>query len=146
MFSKSRREPDSCTVAVEVEDHHITIQFEADNQVRNIYVHPDNFVLTSGTRSWSKRRGEVYTFHENQYKARESIKMLCHKLKELDRAAWNDLSVDEVMASIYENIGMSTPMWTKIKRWFNGAVTRLMEAVGAKLAIGYHTAEAMGSK
>jgi hypothetical protein len=134
--------PESCTVAVEMEDHHITIQFKSDDQVRNIYVHPDNVVLTSNTRSWSKRRGEEYKFHQNKYEARVSIELLCKALKE-DRAAWKDLSVDKVMASIYEKIGMSTPLWTKIKRWVSSIVMRLIE-VGARLAIAHHTAGAIG--
>ena len=134
--------PDSCTVAVEMEDHHITIQFKSDDQVRNIYVHPDNVVLTCNTRTWSKRRGEEYKFHQNKYEARVSIELLCKALKE-DRAAWKDLSVDKVMASIYDKIGMSTTLWTKIKRWVNSVVLRLIE-VGARLAIGHHTAGAIG--
>ena len=136
-----RMAPESYTVAVEIEDHHITIQFKSDGEVRNIYVHPDNVVLTSGKRSWSERRGEVYTFYQNKYQARVSIKLLCQAFKE-DQAAWKDLSVDEVMASICDKISMDTTLWTKIKRWVNSAVVRLRE-VGAKLAIGYHTAGAI---
>ena len=69
-------------MAVEVEDHHITIQFKSDSEVRNIYVHPDNVVLTSGKQSWSERRGEVYTFYQNKYQARVLIKLLCQAFKE----------------------------------------------------------------
>ncbi|KIJ91137.1 hypothetical protein K443DRAFT_656378 [Laccaria amethystina LaAM-08-1] len=108
--------PNSCTVAVDIEDHHITIHFKADEQVRNIYVHPDNVVLTSNTRSWSKRRGDQCTFHQNKYEARQSIELLCRTLKE-DRAGWRNLSVDQVMASICDKIGMSTTLWMKIKKW-----------------------------
>ena len=134
--------PESCTVAVEIEDHHITIQFKSDDQVRNIYVHPDNVVLMSNTRSWSKRRGEDYTLHQNKYQARVSIELLCQALKE-DRAAWQDLSVDQVMASICDQIGMETNLWTKIKRWVSSAISRLME-IGVRLGIAYHTGGAIG--
>jgi len=134
--------PESCTVAVDLEDHHITIQFKSDDQVRNIYVHPDNIVLTSNTRSWSKRCGEECTFHQNKYEARVSIELLCKKLKE-DRAGWKDLSVDRVMASICAEIGMSTPLWMKIRKWVNNVVLKLME-VAARLTIGFHTAGAVG--
>lgn len=47
------------------------------------------------------------------------------------------------MASIYDKISMSTTLWTKIKRWVDIVVLRLME-VGAGLAIGCHTAGALG--
>jgi len=134
--------PDSCTVAIEIEDHRITFHFKSDNQVRNIYVHPDNIVLMSNTRSWAQRRGEECTFHQNKYEARLSIELLCQTLKE-DRAGWKNLSVDQVMASIYDKIGISTSLWKKIKSWVFSVVLRLME-LGAKLAIGFHTAGAIG--
>ena len=110
--------------------------------MRNIYVHPDNVVLTSNTRSWSKRRGEEFKFHQNKYQARVSIELLGKTFKE-DRAAWKDLSVDKIMASIYDKIGMSTTLWMKIKKWVNNVVLKLME-VGARLTIGYHTVGAIG--
>ena len=133
--------PNSCTVAIEIEDHHITIHFKSDDEVRNIYVHPDNVVLTSNTRSWSQRRGDECTFHQNKYEARRSIELLCETLK-ADRAAWKKMSVDKVMASVYDKIGISTTLWTKIKRWVNSVVVRLKE-VGAGLGIAYHTAGAI---
>ena len=90
----SRMAPESCTVAIEIEDHHITIHFRSDEEVRNIYVHPDNIVWTYNKRSWSKRRGDECTFNQNKHEARRSIKLLCQVLKE-DRAAWKDLTVDQ---------------------------------------------------
>lgn len=134
--------PESCTVAVDIEDHHITIHFKSDEQVRNIYVHPDNVVLTSSTRSWSQRRGGECTLHQNKYEARRSIELLCQALK-ADRAGWNNLTVDQVMASISNEIGMSTSLWTKIKSWVMSVVVQLMQ-LGTKLAIGFHTAGAIG--
>jgi len=134
--------PNSCTVAIEIEDHHITFHFKSDNQVRNIYVHPDNIVLMSNTRNWFQRRGEEYKVFQNKYQARLSIEELCKALK-ADRAAWEDLSVDKVMALIYDKIGMETTLWTKIRKWVLNAVMRLVE-VGVRLAIGHHTGGAIG--
>ncbi|EDQ99209.1 uncharacterized protein LACBIDRAFT_296006 [Laccaria bicolor S238N-H82] len=93
--------PESCTVAVDIEDHHITIHFKSDDQVRNIYVHPDNVVLTSNTRSWAQRRGGEY----------------------------------QVMATISDEIGMSTSLWTKIKSWVASVVLQLMQLESHK-AVG----------
>ena len=128
--------PESCTVAVEINDHYVIIQFKSDDEVRKLYVHPDNVVLTSGKRNWSQRVGDVVTFHQNKYKARESIKLLCKALKE-DRDGWKDCSVDTVMALICDNIGMEATLWTKIKKWVNNMVSELMTR--ARLAVGYHT-------
>jgi hypothetical protein len=54
-----------------------------------------------------------------------------------------NLSVDQVMASIHDEIGISTSLWTKIRSWVSSVVLRLMQ-LGAKLAIGFHTAGAIG--
>ena len=47
------------------------------------------------------------------------------------------------MASISNEIGMSTSLWTKIKSWVMSVVVKLMQ-LGTKLAIGFHTAGAIG--
>jgi hypothetical protein len=78
--------PDSCTVAVEIGDHHITIHFKSDEEFRRIYTHPDNVLMTSGLRSWTSRRG-VYTLHQNKYQARASFGQPYQALEE-DREPW----------------------------------------------------------
>jgi hypothetical protein len=131
--------PDSCTVAVEIGEHHITIHFKSDEEFRRIYVHPDNIVLTSGTRSWSKRCGEEYKLYQNKHQARVSLKKLCQALKE-DRDSWESLGTDEVMAMIYEEIGMSATLWTAIKKWVKVAVAGLVVlAAIATRAITIHS-------
>jgi hypothetical protein len=131
--------PNSCTVAVEIAEHHITIHFKSDEELNRIYVHPDNIVLTSNKRSWSKRCGDEYTLHQNKHQARVSLKKLCHALKE-DRDSWESLGTDEVMAKIYEEIGMSATLWTAIKKWVKVAVAGLVVlAAIATRAITIHS-------
>jgi hypothetical protein len=98
--------PNSCTVAVKIAEYKITIHFKSDDELKRIYVLPDNIVLTSGTRSWSKRCGKEYKLYQNKHQARVSLKKLCQALKE-DRDSSESLGTDEVVAKIYEEIGMS---------------------------------------
>jgi hypothetical protein len=133
---------DSCTVAVDICEHHITIHFKSDNQLRRIYVHPDNIVLYSSETDWSRRTGQEYTLHQNKYQARTSIKRLCAELKG-DRSLWGDLSPDDVVGKIYEEIGMSPTLWTTMKRWVSSVVAKLV-GLAARLAIGFHTGGLIG--
>jgi len=133
--------PHSCTVAVETREHQVTIHFKSDNQVRRIYVHPDNVVLKSGTLDWSKRHGSEYTFYQNKYQARVSIQRLSDTLKK-SRSSWDSMGTDDVMAMIYEEIGMSPTLWEKISKWVKTIVSRAVE-LGVR-AIGLHaTGEAI---
>lgn len=135
----SKRVSDTCTVAVEVGELHITVHFKLDDQVRRIYVHPDNIVLKTGKKPWAERVGDEYTFNQNAYKARESIRLLCQALQvgKADRASWQQLTVDQVMASMCEEIEMSITLWTRIKKWVNGVVSELVRRT--RLAVGYHS-------
>ena len=62
----SRMAPNSCTVAVEIAEHHITIHFKSDEELFQIYLNADNIALTSSKRSWSKRSGKEYTLCQNK--------------------------------------------------------------------------------
>jgi len=114
--------PNSCTVAVEIDEHHITIHFKSDDELRRIYVHPDNIVFMSGTRSWSKRSGKEYTLCQNKHQARASLENLCQALKK-ERESWKSLRTDNIMMMIYEEIGVSSPLWKKLVK---AAVTGLV--------------------
>ena len=127
--------PHSCTVAIETGEHHVTIHFKSDNEVRRIYVHPDNVVLRSSTLDWSKRHGSEYTFYQNKFQARVSLQRLCHTLKE-SRSSWGDRGTDDVMAMIYEEIGMSPTLWERISKWVKTIVSIAVQ-LGVK-AIGFH--------
>ena len=73
----SRMAPESCIIAVEMNDHYVIIQFKLDNEVHKLYVHPDNIILTSSKWNLSQRGGDVVTFYQKKYKAHELIKLLC---------------------------------------------------------------------
>jgi hypothetical protein len=127
---------DSCTVAVDICEHHVTIHFKSDDQLRRIYVHPDNIVLHSSELDWSRRSGLEYTFHQNKFEARASIQRLCAELKG-DRSLWGVVSPDDIMEKIYEEIGMSPTLWTSVRKWVRSVVQRLISI--ATQAIAYKT-------
>jgi len=132
--------PHSCTVAIETGEHQVTIHFKSDNQIRRIYVHPDNVVLRSGTLAWSKRNGTKYKLYQDKFRARRSIERLCRTLKE-NRSSWGSMGTDDVMAMIYEEIDMSPTLWEKISKCVKAVVARAVE-LGVR-AIGFHATAAI---
>ena len=131
--------PGSCTVAVEQTERSVIIQFQ-DNQVCKIYVHPDQGIVAQfGQRSWSDRVGVESTLHQNQYKARESIRAFCRELR-ANRENWADYNVDTIMVSIQEHIGIKDTLWTSVGKWVSRSLWDWISDLTppfARRALGY---------
>jgi hypothetical protein len=135
--------PNSCTVAVDIGEHHITIHFKSDEELFQIYLNADNIALTSSKRSWSKRSGKEYTLCQNKYKARVSLRNLCQALQR-HRESLESLRTDHVMAEIYEEIGVSSPLWKKLVKAAVAALV-VLGAVVTKAITTHPTGGLLGS-
>ena len=141
LFRGRRRVPNSCKVAIEVGEHQIAIHFK-NGRLFKLYVHPDNVVFTPSERLWSEKLGKEFIFEQNIYKACSSLELLCQELKQ-NRASWQKLTVDHVMARICEEIGMSTTLWTSIKEWVTDIASKLKKAAGRRALGNSRTAGAL---
>jgi hypothetical protein len=125
---------DSCTVAVEMGEHHITIHFKSDGELRTIYVHPDNVVMTrGGTRDWSLKCGAEYKLYQNKIQARASLESLCSEMRK-DKQYWGSMGTDAVLGLIEEKIGMCSTLWTKVKGWVKRIINVVIRGLGTMVS------------